>query len=735
MKFRPYGLAVFCFLVVLAVASFAIRHVQESGSSEFASRAPANSRGPARAWALSGYLPNQPDRKVYVSIQGNRITQVGPQRPGGFVIETESLIFPGLMDMHNHIKYNVLPLWTLGKSQFLNRFEWRQKFPPYKDAVSFNMKAYKGSECVAVRWAEVKALAGGAVAMQGIGADGKCASGFGVLNYELPGDLSSARIRALTDLISPEYLASVFVPKIEPELKRRGNEFASGSDQQREEKRRQIYDDALLETLVRSGVLTWLEDFATKPRTLANGIKLLIEMDVNPRDNSPASFNALIPEITEFLKTKHGMSKEKQITTQITNMRLWLYGKDGKGYLAMPMKPPGSLKGLQFVEDSQTLDYFSKAGVISRDPKLRRYLGMFESATRRSVIKYYLSAERQAVIAHLSEGRRGDSYNKMEYPYALQMGLVLPGLVMIHGVGLDKDALTDAARKGLSIVWSPFSNLLLYGETLDVVAAKKAGVNLALGPDWSPTGSKNMLDELKIARRYLDKMKISNRVISDQDLVDMATVNPGKALGLEKTVGRVAAGYAANLLLIDRSTLNAHKNPYTALVRAEQEHVSLVVVNGEPLYGDVPSLQAAHAEFKDQGELEILPRGEGCGFKKAIRLPGHSNYDRDTQGAYRTVAALETELTKKLSDYAAQVRSREPSKAKHLVKRLDPIFKCEDPEYAQEFARYIEQSLDQNVRGRERLRQQYKLSNQWSPLKDAAPADDEEDENDAPVKN
>ena len=50
------------------------------------------------------------------------------------------------------------------------------------------------------------------------------------------------------------------------------------------------------------------------------------------------------------------------------------------------------------------------------------------------------------------------------------------------------------------MVWSPFSNLLLYGGTADVARARQEGVLMALGPDWSPTGSKNLLAELKVAR-------------------------------------------------------------------------------------------------------------------------------------------------------------------------------------------------------------------------------------------
>ena len=48
-------------------------------------------------------------------------------------------------------------------------------------------------------------------------------------------------------------------------------------------------------------------------------------------------------------------------------------------------------------------------------------------------------------------------------------------------------------------MWSPFSNLWLYRGTTDVLAARAAGVRICLGADWSPSGSKNLLGELKVA--------------------------------------------------------------------------------------------------------------------------------------------------------------------------------------------------------------------------------------------
>src|SRR5688500_20413054 len=56
---------------------------------------------------------------------------------------------------------------------------------------------------------------------------------------------------------------------------------------------------------------------------------------------------------------------------------------------------------------------------------------------------------------------------------------------------------------GAKLVWSPLSNLLLYGKTAAVYDAIAAGVMVSLGTDWTPSGSPNLLTELKIADRAL----------------------------------------------------------------------------------------------------------------------------------------------------------------------------------------------------------------------------------------
>ncbi|HET7505055.1 MAG TPA: amidohydrolase family protein [Kofleriaceae bacterium] len=151
-------------------------------------------------------------------------------------------------------------------------------------------------------------------------------------------------------------------------------------------------------------------------------------------------------------------------------------------------------------------------------------------------------------------------------------------LVGIHCTGLHGDDWKVLAEGGGSMVWSPLSNLMLYGDTADVRAAKAAGVRIALGSDWTPSGSKNLLWELKIAYLW---SKLHGGIFTEQELVEMATVRAAEILGWESKLGAIAPGMRADLVVIKGS----RGDPYRRLLKCEESAIQLVVIRGIPRVG------------------------------------------------------------------------------------------------------------------------------------------------------
>ncbi len=158
-------------------------------------------------------------------------------------------------------------------------------------------------------------------------------------------------------------------------------------------------------------------------------------------------------------------------------------------------------------------------------------------------------------------------------------------LTAIHAAGLLPEDFEILGERQASMVWSPLSNLLLYGQTARVEAARAACVPIALGADWSPSGSKNLLGELKVA--FLYNQHTLNGLFSARALVAMATREAARILKWQHALGTLEATKRADILIID----GAEGDPYENLIRAKETSIRLVMINGIARYG-MPELMA-----------------------------------------------------------------------------------------------------------------------------------------------
>jgi HAMP domain-containing protein len=147
------------------------------------------------------------------------------------------------------------------------------------------------------------------------------------------------------------------------------------------------------------------------------------------------------------------------------------------------------------------------------------------------------------------------------------------------------------ASHGASMVWSPFSNLLLYSKTADVATARAAGTadtpfKIGLGPDWSPSGSKSLFGELKVAHVY---SQTNGNPFSDEQLVRMATLEAADILSWDKDLGSLEVGKRADLVVVAGQDDAAPVGP---LFKGDERTVQLVAINGTPRYG-TPALMSA----------------------------------------------------------------------------------------------------------------------------------------------
>jgi cytosine/adenosine deaminase-related metal-dependent hydrolase len=448
---------------------------------------------------------------------------------------TYDVIYPGLINLHNHTKQNNIPVWGSAQGQFANRFEWRD-WPIYKYSVSGNMNPWvdyaRAVECATFRWSELSALVLGTTYLQG---PSSCVENFGIQRVEDASSFISAKaaVQAPTDLVMPAEMEFVW---------------------------------NTLGPIIRSGKSY---EFA-----LADTIK------------------KYCPTIAVTEQNVNGAEMLKILKDQVKLTEL----------CAKENLPPKFIRYVYWIHPtiSGRKNYFANK-----------------------------KSKPSAVIAHLAEGRRDDEYNKKEYEIVKMLGLDVAKMNFVHGVGIPSSDFPELAKKDIGLIWSPFSNLILYSQTLDIAAALKSGVTVAIGSDWVPTGTKSVLEEVKVARNYIIKDMDKENLVDvfssktgklekiDEELFKMMTENPAKMINhseikkaevtklnpsgyAESAVGTIAEGAMASVIIASYQDAN----PYTNLIKMTNEKdINLVVIDGKPIYGNKTYLDT----LGYQNKYEVMP--------------------------------------------------------------------------------------------------------------------------------
>ena len=224
-------------------------------------------------------------------------------------------------------------------------------------------------------------------------------------------------------------------------------------------------------------------------------------------------------------------------------------------------------------------------------------------------------ANNDAYEPHTSEGIDASARNEFLCETASFYDTTAPGTsndlllgktAMIHAIGLRPEDLGVMATAGTGLIWSPRSNITLYGDTARVTIASRLGVEIALGTDWMPTGSMSLLRELRCADGF--NKTYLNGFFSDKQLWQMVTSNAAAVTATDDVIGTLAVDKVADI-----AVFAGHGKTYRAVVDAESADVALVMRAGKVLYGDGATV-ASLAQTCDTVDV--------CGTEKRVCLMG-----------------------------------------------------------------------------------------------------------------
>jgi cytosine/adenosine deaminase-related metal-dependent hydrolase len=208
---------------------------------------------------------------------------------------------------------------------------------------------------------------------------------------------------------------------------------------------------------------------------------------------------------------------------------------------------------------------------------------------------------------HLAEGK--DAVAHAQFALLRREQLLAGNLVAIHCAGLEQPDFPGLADANSKVVWSPLSNLLLYGQTLELKGLLQSGAAFSLGSDWTPSGSRNLWLELKVAT--LVGRNTPGGGVSARKLAEAVTIVAASSAGWGQKLGSIEEGKYADLLVLD----DDKPDPYDNLIAATEKDIRLVVISGHVRYGDEALVGAAGLAPADTEPLRVGGRAKRLNLK------------------------------------------------------------------------------------------------------------------------
>ncbi|HVY06330.1 MAG TPA: TRZ/ATZ family hydrolase [Burkholderiales bacterium] len=180
-----------------------------------------------------------------------------------------------------------------------------------------------------------------------------------------------------------------------------------------------------------------------------------------------------------------------------------------------------------------------------------------------------------------------------------KLGLLGPNFIAVHAVHLEPAEIALLGQLGCSVAHCPSSNLKLASGIAPVAKMLEAKVNVGVGTDGA--ASNNRLDlfcEMRTAALLAKASGENAEILPAHAALRMATLSAAQALGLERSIGSIEVGKAADLCAVnlDFPELSPCYDPASHLVYAAgREHVSDVWIAGKHVVrdGTIPHLDRA----------------------------------------------------------------------------------------------------------------------------------------------
>lgn len=217
-----------------------------------------------------------------------------------------------------------------------------------------------------------------------------------------------------------------------------------------------------------------------------------------------------------------------------------------------------------------------------------------------------------------------DGHTSGTIKIARDLGLIGPFALLSHSVNLTDEDIAALKDSGSSVVHNPSAIMSVYGRC-PAPELIGEGVNVCMGSDaGAPDRGFDMFRHMAQCMHYHRRHFRDPAWMPPGKVLEMATIDAAKALGLDDMIGSIEVGKKADIVLVNmrKPHLYPPNMPVTRLAHfANAADVDTVIVDGEVLLFQRVSKNVDDSEILDAANTELILALERSGLKHLAYEP------------------------------------------------------------------------------------------------------------------
>jgi 5-methylthioadenosine/S-adenosylhomocysteine deaminase len=213
--------------------------------------------------------------------------------------------------------------------------------------------------------------------------------------------------------------------------------------------------------------------------------------------------------------------------------------------------------------------------------------------------------------------------------YLMQLGLLDPSWILIHGIHVTELDIEQMASVSCSFVYTPTSESIRGGGIGPFANAWRAGVNVSLGTDGPMVDySVDMVEQMKVCTLMQHVRHLDPTRMPAERTIEMATINAAKALGLDDMIGSLEPGKQADIAVFDlrKPYVGVTHRPISSfLYSGKGSDVRIVMVDGQIVCRDgfivkMPDIRSVVQNAEEVARHVLKAAGLDARLEPAWRL-------------------------------------------------------------------------------------------------------------------